>query len=164
MIIAQSDASDEAVHIFESSMEKLRRLDVAQGYVELLTEIETLRYVKEQTKISQSQCANRRCSKQVLSNIKLSPQLALESYTRLREIVSSLKEAQLLADGAAPHLVDHAESLASSLREEMRKEYSGRLQKNLEKMKWPGRELVLTDIVTGEWREAVELLLELQKP
>jgi RAD50-interacting protein 1 len=75
-----------------------------------------------------------------------------------------LKDAQLLADGAAPHLLDHAESLASSLREEMRKEYSSRLQKNMEKMKWPGRDLVLADSIATEWMEIVQLLLELQKP
>jgi RAD50-interacting protein 1 len=47
MIVTQSNTSDEAVRIFESTMEKLRRLDVAKGYVELLTDIETLGYVWE---------------------------------------------------------------------------------------------------------------------
>ena len=46
MSITQSNTSDEAVRIFELSMEKLRRLDVAKGYVELLTEIEALGYVE----------------------------------------------------------------------------------------------------------------------
>lgn len=99
-----------------------------------------------------------------MSNIKPSPHPALKSYARLQETVLSLKEAQLLADGAAPHLVDHAASLASSLREEMRREYTGRLQKNLDRIGWPGRELLLTDTVMAEWTEAVMLLLELQKP
>lgn len=46
MIITQSDASDDAVGRFESSMAKLRNLDVANGYVELLKEVDTLRYMR----------------------------------------------------------------------------------------------------------------------
>lgn len=44
-IITQSETSDEAVRIFESSMEKLRRLDIAKGYLDLLQEVEGLRYM-----------------------------------------------------------------------------------------------------------------------
>ncbi len=43
LIITQSETSDEAVRRFESSMEKLRRLDIAKGYVELLQEVESLK-------------------------------------------------------------------------------------------------------------------------
>lgn len=43
MIITQSETSDDAVRIFESSMQKLQRLDVAKGYLSQLQEIETLR-------------------------------------------------------------------------------------------------------------------------
>lgn len=43
-IITQSDTSDDAVRHFEASMEKLRRLDVSKGYMELLKEIDGLRY------------------------------------------------------------------------------------------------------------------------
>lgn len=45
-IITQSETSDEAVRVFESSMEKLRRLDVAKGYLSLLQEVESLRSVE----------------------------------------------------------------------------------------------------------------------
>jgi RAD50-interacting protein 1 len=41
--ITQSETSDEAVRRFETSMEKLQRLDVAKGYLSLLQEVETLR-------------------------------------------------------------------------------------------------------------------------
>lgn len=44
MIITQSDTSDEAVAQFEASMEKLRRLDISKGYMELLNEVDRLRY------------------------------------------------------------------------------------------------------------------------
>jgi RAD50-interacting protein 1 len=44
MIITQSETSDDAVRIFESSMQKLQRLDIAKGYLSQLQEIESLRY------------------------------------------------------------------------------------------------------------------------
>lgn len=44
MIVTQSETSDEALQKFESSMERLRRLDVASGYAEMLKEVDTLRY------------------------------------------------------------------------------------------------------------------------
>lgn len=45
MIVTQSETSDEAVQKFDHSMESLRKLDVAQNYMELLTEVESLRSV-----------------------------------------------------------------------------------------------------------------------
>lgn len=42
--ITQSDVSDEAVRRFEQNMEKLRRLEISKGYVDLLKEADALRY------------------------------------------------------------------------------------------------------------------------
>lgn len=75
-----------------------------------------------------------------------------------------MKDAQFAAEGAGPHLVDHTEKLASTLREQLRKDFSSRLQRVLEKMKWPGKDLVLTDGLIEEWAKSVELLLDLQEP
>lgn len=44
MIITKSETSDEAVRVFESSMEKLDRLDVAKEYMSQLLAVESLRY------------------------------------------------------------------------------------------------------------------------
>ena len=88
----------------------------------------------------------------------------MKPYTQLRNIVQSLKDAQPAAEGAAPHLVDYTEKLASTLREQMKGEFSGRLQKRLEQMKWPSRELHLPDDLTSQWMEDAELLLDLQTP
>ena len=44
LIVTRSKTSDEAARKFESSMEKLRSLDIAKGYMELLKEVEELRY------------------------------------------------------------------------------------------------------------------------
>jgi hypothetical protein len=88
----------------------------------------------------------------------------LEPYARLRNIVLSLKEAQPAAEGAAPHLVDHAEKLASALKQQMKTYFGDRLQKTLESMKWPTRELNITDDLLTQWRQDVELLIDLQTP
>jgi hypothetical protein len=44
MAITQSETSDAAVQSLEKSMEKLQRLELSKGYVELLKEAEELRY------------------------------------------------------------------------------------------------------------------------
>lgn len=51
MIVTQSETSDDAVKKFDSSMESLRRLDVAQGYAELLREVEHLRSVTAHVRV-----------------------------------------------------------------------------------------------------------------
>jgi hypothetical protein len=43
MVITQSETSDEAVSQFEASMSKLRRLDIAEGYVHQLQKVDELR-------------------------------------------------------------------------------------------------------------------------
>lgn len=42
--ITQSETSDEAVRRLEKSMERLQRLEISKGYVQLLKEAEELRY------------------------------------------------------------------------------------------------------------------------
>ena len=44
LIVTQSETSDDAVQRFDASMENLRKLDVAKGYVSLLAKVEQLRY------------------------------------------------------------------------------------------------------------------------
>ena len=41
--MTQSETSDDAVKKFDHSMGKLRRLDVAKGYADLLNEVDRLR-------------------------------------------------------------------------------------------------------------------------
>lgn len=144
-IITQSETSDEAVRVFESSMEKLRRLDVAKGYLSLLQDIETL-------------------SKDALKKVDSVPASALPLYKNLRSISSSLKSAQTAAEGAAPHLVEYAERLANSVKTQLQDRFNDRLQKALDKLKWPSRELVLNEAFIQEWVTSVDLLLDLQEP
>ena len=44
MIVTQSETSDDAVRRFESSTNKLHKLDVANAYLELLLEVDRLRF------------------------------------------------------------------------------------------------------------------------
>lgn len=103
-------------------------------------------------------------SKEALNNIKDQPRIAIQSYTRLRNVAQSLKDAQPAAEGAAPHLVDYVGKLSSALREQMKSDFAQRLQGTMEQMKWPSKELNFPEDIQAQWRENVELLLGLQKP
>ncbi|KAI2866693.1 hypothetical protein CBS63078_5456 [Aspergillus niger] len=140
-----SDSSDEAAKRFEASIEKLRRLEISRDYMTLLKEAEDL-------------------SKDALNNIKDQPRTAIQSYTRLRNIAQSLRDAQPAAEGAAPHLVDYVGKLSSALREQMKSDFAQRLQGTMEQMKWPSKDLHFPEDIQAQWRENVELLLGLQKP
>lgn len=107
---------------------------------------------------------NSNCSKRTLFNIKSDPRAALEPYTRLRHIVGSLKEAQPAAEGAAPHLINYADKLALASRQDLKRIFGDRLQKTLEDMKWPTRQLNSTGTLLDQWRQDVELLIDLQIP
>ncbi|EAW09690.1 RINT-1 family protein [Aspergillus clavatus NRRL 1] len=143
--VTGSDASDVAAKRFEVSMDKLRRLEISRGYVNLLREAEEL-------------------SKEALGHIQSSPRLAIEPYTRLRNVVQSLQDAQPAAEGAASHLVDYVGKLATGLREQMKDNFTKRLQATLEQMKWPSKDFHLPDELKAQWAENVELLLDLQTP
>ena len=43
--VTRSETSDDAVHQFDTAMEELRRLEMASGYLEMLEEVDKLRYV-----------------------------------------------------------------------------------------------------------------------
>lgn len=92
------------------------------------------------------------------------PQQALPPYRRLRDILSSLKDAQVAAEGAAPHLVDTIEKIVTSVKKRIQEVFSSRLQSTLEKLKWPGKDLVLNDSFLQEWADNVDLLLNFQEP
>jgi hypothetical protein len=43
--VTHSESSDDAVQRFEASMARLRNIDLATGYVEMLLEVDRLRFV-----------------------------------------------------------------------------------------------------------------------
>lgn len=144
LVVTQSETSDEAVQKFEESMQKLRNLDVAAGYVELLQEVDTLR----------NECT---------SQLGKSDEAALEPYRKLQRLVSSLKPLQEAAEGAAPHLLDHIAQQVQDLRGNIQASFSSDLEKTLMKMNWPKPTDTIPMALQKEWYTNVDRLLRLQK-
>ena len=143
--MTRSETSDDAVQTFDSSMESLRKLDVAQGYIELLTEVENL-------------------SSEARRNFRKSPKAALKPYLRLQNLVNALKEAQPAAEDAAPHLIDHVDQTARTLWKQMKDTFAADFEATLKKMGWPRADISMDESLEQEWNEGVRKLLELQEP
>ncbi|KAF3491474.1 RINT-1 family protein [Arthroderma uncinatum] len=144
LIVTQSEHSDEAVRKFEDSIARLQRLDVSQGYLELLNSIDHL-------------------NKDVIKKMKTSPHDALRSYAQLRSIEISISSGQERVEGATPHLLDYVKGVSETLRGLVYGEYIGKLQNVLDKMKWPMKELPSEPLI-DEWMRWCDLLLEFQEP
>jgi hypothetical protein len=145
LIVTRSETSDDAVQKFDASIEKLQKLDIAKGYVDLLANVADL-------------------SKQVRSNFKSSPQAALQPYLRLKSIVSAVKQAQPAAEDAAPHLVDHLERTVKVVWQQMKDAFSSEFEGTLGKFNWPNKDAQLDSQLQVEWTAGVERLLDLQDP
>ena len=126
-------------------MEKLRRLEIATGYVDLLASVEEL---KEEGR----------------RNFRASPQDALKPYLRLQNIAIALKKAQPAAEDAAPHLVDHVERTAQVLWRQMKDAFALTFEETLKRLNWPSKDAYLNDQLQIEWTTGIERLLELQEP
>lgn len=126
-------------------MTKVRRLEIATGYLELVQEADAL-------------------SNESRNALKKQPRQALQAYTRLRSLCHALQQAQPEAEGAAPHLVDQVETQTNAVAQELRSSIVKDFQNTLEKMKWPQKELNLPGPVMLTWTDQAELLLELQEP
>lgn len=126
-------------------MEKLRRFDIARGYVDLLAHVEEL-------------------SAQARRNFRVSPQAALQPYLRLQNLATALKKAQPAAEDAAPHLVDHVDQTAELLWKQMKDAFASDFEESLAKMKWPNKDADANAQLQKEWAAGVERLLELQEP
>ncbi|WEW55186.1 hypothetical protein PRK78_000615 [Emydomyces testavorans] len=143
--VTQSKSGDEATQKFATGMEKLWRLDMAKGYMELLEKVNSI-------------------SKEILSATKSSPSNALRSYTKLKAMTLALGSAQTAADSAAPHLLDYVMTLTGRIKDSLLNEYSENLRSTLKRMQWPTRKPQMDDIVINEWTHWVQLLLQLQEP
>ena len=145
LIVTQSETSDDAVGKFNSNMGALERLDVAQGYVDLLTEVENL-------------------TAEARLNFKKSPKEALQPYLRLQNLVNALRAAQPAAEDAAPHLIDHVDQTAQILWKQMKDAFASDFEVTLKKIQWPGKDVTLQGSRETEWADGVKRLLELQEP
>ncbi|OCL09950.1 hypothetical protein AOQ84DRAFT_254038, partial [Glonium stellatum] len=143
LIVTSSETSDEAVQRFESSMDKLRRLDIASGYMELLKEVDTL-------------------SKGAQSQLKKSNEAALQPYKELQTLVSRMIPLQDAAEGAAPHLLDHIVKTTQNLRRQIKDAFSADLEAILKKISWPKADVVFPNNLQDKWDVSVGKLLDLQ--
>ncbi|MCJ1432553.1 hypothetical protein MMC27_001910 [Xylographa pallens] len=145
LIVTQSETSDDAVQKFDVSMENLRKLDVAKGYVSLLAKVEQL-------------------SGRARSNFQVSPQAALQPYLQLQALAAALKRAQPAAEDAAPHLVDHVDKTMHLVWKQMKDAFALEFEETLAEIKWPSKDVQLDGKVLEQWISGVERLLELQEP
>ena len=145
LIVTRSETSDDAVAKFDESMQSLRKLEVAQGYMGLLSEVEDL-------------------SSQARRNFSASPKAALEPYLKLQNLHNALRKAQPAAEDAAPHLVDHVENTVRTLWKQMKDAFGKDFEKTLKRMKWPDKDIALAGPLEQEWADGVNKLLELQEP
>ncbi|MCJ1285788.1 hypothetical protein MMC26_005129 [Xylographa opegraphella] len=145
LIVTQSETSDDAVQKFDASMEKLRKLDVAKGYVSLLAKVEQL-------------------SREARRNFQVSPQAALQPYLQLQVLAVALKRAQPAAEDAAPHLIDHVEKTMQLVWKQMKDTFALEFEETLAKIKWPSKDVPFDSESLEQWTLGVERLLELQEP
>lgn len=144
-ILAQSEVSDDATKKIESRMSKVRTLEVAHGYLELVQRADALNnHAKE--------------------NLPKEPQTSLRAYHELRAIWDKVQEAQPGAEGAAPQLLYLLEQQTTQLYQDLKTTLSNDLRQTLELMKWPSKDLNLLGNVQERWQRQAELLLELQEP
>ncbi|KAI2634644.1 RINT-1 family protein [Xylaria nigripes] len=143
-IVANSSAPDEAIQRLEKPMKQLHNVELAYKYVSLLQDVENMRL-------------------EARSHLPHSPRVALEPYTRLKQLCVRLRELQGPADGAATHLVEHVETTTENLWNEMQNIMSQELEDVLRKRNWPHGVDTNTEM-DAEWLECFAKLIDLQLP
>ncbi|KAH7249766.1 TIP-1 family-domain-containing protein [Fusarium redolens] len=139
-IYAASDAPDQAIERLKSPMNKIKAVERAQSYLVLLQDAEGFR-------------ADAR------SFLPQNPKASLEPYIKLKQHVQKL---QGLPGQEGLHLVAYAESVATSLWDEIKSTMSGELEAVLKQRKWPKIDTQLQ--MDEEWINCIEKLIDLQKP
>ncbi|RDW63962.1 hypothetical protein BP5796_10464 [Coleophoma crateriformis] len=137
-VVTNSDTATEAVQRFRGPMEKLRRVELAQAYVELLSEIDKL-------------------SEEARDHLPNDPKSALRPYTRIKELGLALHESQDSVEGAGVHLVAYVDKRIAELWNEMRRILSDEFEIVLNTNGWPEE-----PTVTEAWTACFNKLLELQ--
>lgn len=125
-------------------MARLRKLDVAAGYVELLKEVDSLK----------TECT---------AQLGKSDEAALTPYKRLQHLVTSLQPLQEAAEGAAPHLLDFIVQQVQELRQTIQDSFCGDLEGTLKKMSWPRATETVPMAMQKEFATNVQRLLDLQR-
>ena len=144
-VITSSEASDDAVERFEAVLERLQRVDVASGYLELLREVDAL-------------------STQAHARLQTSNEAALAPYKQLRALHTRLQTLQHDAEGAAPQLLHHVDQISYHLRTKILDAFAADLDAVLKKVHWPTPKAVIPPQLRDEFEAAVLKLLDLQTP
>ncbi|EXJ61845.1 hypothetical protein A1O7_02275 [Cladophialophora yegresii CBS 114405] len=137
--LARSDVSDDAAQKFEARMSKVRSLEIAQAYLEMVQQMNRL-------------------------NDEARSTLSVKAYSRIRALWTHVQNAQTVAEGAAPQLVYLFEQMSKQLYNTLRDALEADLRKTLEQMKWPSKELNFSGHLRQKWEEQTRRLLELQDP
>mgnify|MGYP003622976282 CR=1 FL=1 len=122
-------------------MEKLRRLEIAESYVELLKEVDDL-------------------TAEAHKCLPHDPKEALKPYARLKQLSTSIRSLQGPAEGAAGHVITYVDQRVCSLWEEMKKIMCDEFEAVLKSTHWPAS----TEARTKDWSGCFEKLLDLQTP
>lgn len=141
MRVTLAETPAEAASRLKQPMEKLRRVELARSYVELLKEVDDL-------------------TKDARSHLPAEPKEALKPYTQLKELSISMGQLQDQAEGAAVHLVTHVQTTTERLWVQMKKIMSDEFESVLQKSKWPDSEVE----PIREWIDCFGRLLDLQGP
>jgi hypothetical protein len=145
LVITASDASEEAVPRFERALDQLHRLDVASSYVALLAEVDVL-------------------STHAHTQLQSSSEAALHPYQQLRALHTRLINLHDEAEGAAPQLLHHVDTITQALRTRILDAFSADLDAVLKKIHWPTPKADIPAPLRDEWEAAVVKLLDLQLP
>ncbi|KAI5804574.1 TIP-1 family-domain-containing protein, partial [Geopyxis carbonaria] len=139
------EAGRDAEIAFGDVMEKVRRVEVAEGYVALLQRVGAL-------------------EKKAREGVeKGDPQSALAPYAELRELAAGLRAKNDAAEGAAVHLTSYVDGAVAALWGEMKARLSKGLEDVLAKIGWPAEEVVMEAGVQAEFAAAFDKLLVLQR-
>ena len=141
LLVTSSENPEEATNLLKGPMEKLRRVEMATLYVELLTEVNEL-------------------TVEARRHLPAEPKEALKPYTRLKELAIALRQLQEPAEGAAVHLVKYVEDTSTSLWLQMKRIMTDEFEAIFKKSNWPEE----AQEPTREWIDCFDRLLDLQGP
>jgi hypothetical protein len=96
--------------------------------------------------------------------LQTSNEAALEPYKQLRALHTRLVNLQDDAEGAAPQLLHHVNTITQALRTKILDAFSSHLDRILKKIHWPTPKANIPSQLHEEWETAIVKLLDLQLP
>ncbi|KAI9643312.1 hypothetical protein NHQ30_007931 [Ciborinia camelliae] len=141
LMVTSSTTPEEAVRRLEGPMERLRQVELAKAYVELLKDVDDM-------------------TNEARRNLPDNPTEALKPYVRLRQFAMTLRAAQESTEGAAIHLVSYVDQTSTQLWAQMVHIMVKEFEDVLKTLNWPDLEVE----ISREWQICFGRLLDLQAP